>query len=361
MGRPFRFKTIDRQRGIPLSAAQPLTRLSPAADGTSTSHWAIAIHGGAGSDPAKWDETVQQTRLAGLAQALRAGESVLREGGEALDAIEAAVGVLEDHGDFNAGRGAVLTTAGQVELDASIMDGRDRRCGAVAGVTRIRNPIRLARRVMMQTPHVLLVGPGADEFARQQSSRPEQPLELAPPDYFLGYRERHSNIDVAPTSRSSSTASDDDSKSHLGTVGCVAVDTGGNLAAGTSTGGTLKKLPGRVGDSPIIGAGTFACNNTCAVSATGMGEEFIRHAVAYDIAAQMQYAGRSLDEAVTVVIRQRLQAGSGGLIAMDASGNVSLQHNTPGMSCGLATSSGRFEKWLLLPGGAMVMATGNGG
>lgn len=239
--------------------------------------------------------------------------------------------ILEDDAAFNAGRGAVLTEEGRAELDASIMDGKTLQCGAVAGVTRIKNPIALARRVMSETKHVLLVGPGADKFAD------EQQLPVVDPDYFLSRLKKP----VDPNSAASE-------QPHFGTVGCVALDVDGNLAAGTSTGGTSKKLPGRVGDSPIIGAGNYAANDTCAVSGTGIGEEFIRHSVAYDVAAQMRYADRSMDSAVDEILTNRLKPGVGGLIAVSRLGQIKMQHNTPGMSCGAADSDGRFETFLSL-------------
>jgi beta-aspartyl-peptidase (threonine type) len=267
---------------------------------------------------------------------LEAGRRVLAEGGTALDAVEAAVRVLEDDRHFNAGRGAVLTSRGTVELDASIMDGSSLACGGVASVQKIKNPITLARRVMTQTPHVLLVGEGAEEFARQQA------IPWVDPDYFISAVSGKAEPDAThPADPSGSTCD-----TRIGTVGCVALDRRGNLAAATSTGGTSRKLPGRVGDSPIIGAGTYAANDCCAVSGTGIGEEFIRHSVAYDVAAQMRYAGRSLSEAVEELFRTRLKADVGGLIAVAKDGTITLKHNTPSMSCGAADSQGRFEVML---------------
>jgi beta-aspartyl-peptidase (threonine type) len=255
---------------------------------------------------------------------------VLDGGGTALDAVEAVIRSLEDDASFNAGRGAVLTREGNAELDASIMDGKTRACGAVAGVTRIKNPITAARAVMTETKHVLLGGDGADAFAKAQG------LETVQPDYFLSDRRWKDPKQESP---------------HYGTVGCVALDTHGNLAAGTSTGGTSKKLPGRIGDSPIVGAGTFADNPTCAVSGTGIGEEYIRNAVAYDVAAQMRYAGRSLQSAVSEIMTDRLNPGTGGIISVGHDGTIVMQHNTPGMSCGAADSGGRFEFFLQLKNG----------
>ena len=299
-------------------------------ESTTGQKWAIAIHGGAGGDPARWPEEKVEARKAGLKRALESGRDLLASGGTALDAVEAVIRVLEDDASFNAGRGAVLTEDGVAELDSSIMDGKTRSCGAVAGVTRTKNPISLARLVMTETKHVLLVGPGADEFAEEQKA------PLVEPSYFLSHN-RNSSADPE--------------KPHFGTVGCVALDSNGNLAAGTSTGGTTKKLPGRVGDSPIIGAGTYAANDSCAVSGTGIGEEYIRNSVAYDIAAQMRYAGKSLKAAVSQNMWQTLKPEVGGLIAVSAKGEIVLQHNTPGMSCGAADSTGRFETHLALKQG----------
>ncbi len=306
-----------------------------------SARWAIAIHGGAGGDPSTWDDTKRDLRLTGLKQALAAGRDLLNGGGTAMDAVETVIRQLEDNAAFNAGRGAVVTADGNAELDASIMDGRDGACGAVAGVTNTKNPISLARLVMSETKHVLLVGAGANRFAIAQK------VPLVQPDYFLSNQQRQHNREV-------SLSSDQSGESHFGTVGCVALDRHGDLAAGTSTGGTAKKLAGRVGDSPIVGAGTFAANDTCAVSGTGIGEEYIRNAVAYDIVAQMRYAGRSLDEAVTEIMRTRLKPGTGGLITVSRDGRIVMQHNTAGMSCGAADSGGRFETQLALEDGGVV-------
>ncbi len=282
--------------------------------------WAVAIHGGAGDDPSRWDTATTMSRSEGLRRALQMGVDLLLGGAAAIDVVEAVIIVLENDTNFNAGRGAVLTDQGNAELDASIMNGRTAECGAVAGVTRVKNPITLARLVMTKTRHVLLVGQGADQFAVNED------VELVTPDYFMG---------------SDSAAAN--SPKHFGTVGCVVRDRFADLAAGTSTGGTSKKLPGRVGDSPIIGAGTFAANDTCAVSGTGIGEEFIRAAVAYDVVAQMRYAGRTLDQAVSEIMDTKLRPGTGGLIAMSNDGRIVLRHNTPAMNCGWADSSGTFE------------------
>ena len=311
---------------------------TPNANGTPAVKWAIVIHGGAGGDPAKWDESKIEGRKEGLHRALQTGCDSLSAGGSALDTVEAVIRILEDDARFNAGRGAVLTEDGHAELDASIMDGKTLGCGAVASVTTVKNPISLARRVMTETKHVLLVGKGADEFAQ------EQRVPLVEPDYFLSRANQARNLDVAP-------GSPNPDEPHFGTVGCVVLDSNGNLAAGTSTGGTAKKLPGRVGDSPIVGAGTYAANDSCAVSGTGIGEEYIRNSVAYDIAAQMRYAGQPIEAAVTEVMWKKLKPGIGGLIAVSGRGEIVMQHNTPGMSCAAADSSGRFETHLRLDRG----------
>lgn len=300
--------------------------------------WAIAIHGGAGGDIRTWDEAKKTKRLEGLKIALAEGKKILSSGGTALDAVEAAIRILEDDPAFNAGRGAVVTAEGKVELDASIMNGADKACGAVGGVTNVKNPISLARLVMTKTKHVLLVTDGAEAFAKAQG------VPLVDPDYFLSAVSSRSEpkIGVSDPQCPAFDATDD----RIGTVGCVCMDKLGNLAAGTSTGGTKKKLHGRLGDSPIIGAGTYASNETCAVSGTGIGEEFIRHSVAYDIAARMLYANKKIETAVDEVIGGRLQPDDGGVIAVSKDGVVVLRHNTIGMSCGAADSTGRFDVML---------------
>lgn len=304
------------------------------ANGQNPPRWAIAIHGGAGGDPGRWDAEKRAKREEGLRRALARGRDLLRSGGDALDAVEQVIRILEDDALFNAGRGAVLTSDGTVELDASIMNGKTLACGAVASVTDVRNPISLARRVMTETRHVLLVGPGAEAFAEAQG------IERVDPQYYISWRDAgETNLEVAPPTPA-------ENEFHLGTVGCVAVDAAGNLAAGTSTGGVAKKMPGRVGDSPIIGAGTYAANGQCAVSGTGVGEEFIRHAVAHDIAARLRYTDQSLEDACRTIIHEILKPGIGGLIAVDHRGKIVMQHNTPGMNCAAADSTGRFDVYL---------------
>jgi len=286
--------------------------------------YALAIHGGAGALPrtqlsAERERAYQQ----GLAQALSAGQAILADDGCALDAVEAAVTVLEDDALFNAGRGAVLTLDGTVELDAAIMDGAKLRAGAVAVVTCVRNPVRLARRVLEDTPHVFLAGGGAERFAAEIGFVP------VANEYFITLC-RQQQLAALTGQPSNVTALDEPP---LGTVGAVARDSHGQLAAATSTGGMTGKRPGRVGDSPVIGAGTYADNHSCAVSTTGHGEWFLRTVQAYDIAARMRYGGASLSDAVSASIEQRLpQLGaSGGLIAVDHRGEIVIRYNTPAM------------------------------
>lgn len=292
----------------------------------SDKKWALVIHGGAGGDPTKWTDSQKKARKAGIEAALNHGREVLEGGGTALDAVERVIRTLEDNPAFNAGRGAVLTSEKRAELDASIMDGSNHACGAVASVRTVRNPISLARLVMTQTKHVLLIGEGADHFAEAQN------VERVEPNYF--------QLKPQETDQSLYLTRDG---SYLGTVGCAALDQYGNLAAGTSTGGLAGKMPGRVGDSPIIGAGNYADNSTCAISATGVGEEFIRHAICHDVSAQMKYSGRSLVDAVASVIHKTLRPDTGGLVAVGSDGAIAMDHNTPGMTCGAADSSGKFE------------------
>jgi L-asparaginase / beta-aspartyl-peptidase len=298
----------------------------------SRMEYAIAIHGGAGDDPAELPLEVRQGREASLRQALEIGVAVLREGGSSLDAVEKVIRFLEDDPHFNAGRGAVFDADGGHSLDASIMDGRNKACGAVAGVRTVKNPISLARLVMTQTRHVLLAADGADRFAKEMG------VEQVEQDYFSTPRQR-ANWEKAQQTEAEKAKDD----RHKGTVGCVALDRQGNLAAGTSTGGLTNKKYGRVGDSPIVGAGTYADNATCGVSCTGVGEHFIRHAIAHDIAARMAYQNASLEDAVRAAIHQTLQADTGGLIAVERQGKIVMDFNTAGMARAAADSSGRFE------------------
>jgi len=307
----------------------------------------IAIHGGAGSDitPENLSPQRKADYLQGLVTALRAGHARLQNGDSALDAIESAVRQMENDPVFNAGRGASLALNGNAELDASIMDGATRTAGAVTGVTRVKNPITLARSVMERSPYVMLTGPGADEFAIDQN------LERVDNSYFLtpgrlAQLEQIRALGGGPINTATipyhpSDHPTKDVEKH-GTVGAVARDRSGSLAAATSTGGMAGKRYGRVGDSPIIGAGTFAENATCAVSTTGHGEFFIRWAVASDVAARMRYGAISLDRAASDIVLKDLQAvgAEGGLIALDSKGNAALPFNTPGMYRGVVTESG---------------------
>lgn len=289
----------------------------------------MVIHGGAGNIVKEdmLDEREQAYRTF-LHEALGVGYEILQHGGEALDAVEAVIVMMEDSPLFNAGKGAVFNSEGQNELDASIMDGRRLQAGAVAGVRRVKNPIRLARLVMEESTHVLLAGEGAHQFAA------EQDIELVPEDYFYTQRRWDS------LQRARQRIED----SQHGTVGAVALDQNGNLAAGTSTGGTTNKRLGRIGDSPIVGAGTYADNQTCAVSCTGEGEYFIRAAIAYDISSRMAYMGNSLDKASHDVIEGRLteMGGTGGAIAIDKDGYISMPFNTQGMYRGYVDQDGNI-------------------
>ena len=300
---------------------------------------AIAIHGGAGVvDRAQMAPERAASYLAGLSLALDAGYAILERGGSSLDAVAEAVRILEDDPQFNAGRGAVLTHSGEAELDASIMDGVGPRAGAVAGVRHVKNPIGLARLIMDKSPYVMLIGEGAEEFAREQA------LEFVPNTYFrTPYREQELQRAIQRERQSDQGAQAPGTIT--GTVGAVALDRAGNLAAATSTGGTTNKRYGRVGDSPIIGAGTYANNESCAVSATGTGEFFIRSVVAYDIHALIQYKQLALADAAKEVVQVKLKraGGDGGIIAIDRSGQITLEFNCEGMFRGARDSRGRRE------------------
>jgi beta-aspartyl-peptidase (threonine type) len=286
--------------------------------------FAIAIHGGAGTLPrTELSADKRRQYRAGLSAALETGSAVLQAGGSSIEAVTRAVMSLEDNPLFNAGRGAVFTLDGRNELDASIMDGGTLGAGAVCGVTHIKNPIVLARAVMEQSEHVMLAGAGAEEFALGQG------FSLVPQSYFYT-EERWKQLERI---RSGDRALSALTISHVGTVGAVALDSHGALAAATSTGGMTGKRFQRIGDSPIIGAGTYADNRGCAVSATGHGEVFMRAAVAHDICARMRYGARTLSAAVREVVLQELPAlgGEGGVIAVDARGEVAMEFNSEGM------------------------------
>jgi beta-aspartyl-peptidase (threonine type) len=298
----------------------------------------IAIHGGAGViSRASMTAENERAYRADLERALDTGYAVLQKGGASLDAVVAAVKILEDSPLFNAGKGAVFSHAGVNELDAAIMDGATQKAGAVAGVRHVRNPIELARMVMERTPHVLLAGEGAEEFALEQG------MELVPGSYFYTER-RWKQLEEAQQAERTAAAPGEDI-GYFGTVGAVARDRSGNLAAATSTGGMTNKRWGRVGDSPIIGAGTYADNATCAVSATGSGEYFIRAVVAHEICARVRLSGVTAASAAHEVIHGKLEdiGGDGGVIVVDKEGALSLEFNTEGMFRGARDSGGRRE------------------
>lgn len=306
---------------------------------------AIVIHGGAGVIN-KSDLTPEREARyrSGLEAARDAGYAVLERGGSALDAVTAAVRTLEDDPNFNAGRGAVLNHNGIAELDSSIMDGKTLQAGAVAGVQHVRNPIELARTVMEKSPHVMLVGAGAEEFALEQG------LTMVPNSYFrteirVRQLERAIKEEKEKASSRSSALAEPPFVGTQGTVGAVARDKNGNLAAATSTGGMTNKRPGRVGDSPIIGAGTYANNTSCAVSATGDGEFFIRSVVAHDICALVAYKNVSLEAAAHEVIFDKVGGlkATGGVIAIDKAGNIVMEFNSEGMFRAARDSRGRKD------------------
>ncbi len=307
----------------------------------------LVIHGGAGvilrENLTAEEEQAYRDKLK---EALLAGHQVLKDGGKSLDAVETVIKILEDSPLFNAGKGAVFTSSGAVELDAAIMDGETLKAGSVAGLKHIKNPINLARLVMEKSPHVMMVGTGAERFAQKQG------VGFVGQKYFFTERRWKQLQEEKARERNNKMASKKTAfnfsatqpEQKFGTVGAVALDKAGNLAAGTSTGGTTNKKFGRVGDSPIIGAGTYANNQTCGVSATGHGEYFIRAVVAYDISALMAYQGLSLKEAASKVVMDKLVklGGSGGVIAMDKQGNIATPFNTPGMYRGSIDENGKI-------------------
>ena len=319
--------------GLALAAALGVRTARAEDDGM---RYAIAIHGGAGTIT-RQSMTAERERAyrAKLAEALEAGRNVLAAGGSALDAVEAAIVVMEDSPLFNAGKGAVFTADGRNELDASIMDGRTLNAGAVAAVTHVKNPIRLARLVMERSPHVLLAGDGAEVFAREVGA------ELVPATYFWTERRWQQLMRVQEEKKGAGLLLDHDAEHKYGTVGAVALDKDGNLAAGTSTGGLTNKAWGRIGDSPIIGAGTYASNASCAVSGTGQGEYFIRLTIAREVCALVEYRKLPLQQAADEVIQNRLKnlGGSGGVIALGRDGAIAFSFNTEGMYRGWLTSA----------------------
>jgi len=302
----------------------------------------IAIHGGAGTiERSKMTPETERNYRTGLERALAAGYDILKRGGSSLDATEAAVRVLEDDPHFNAGKGSVFTSAGTNEMDAAIMDGKTLAAGAVAALKHVKNPISLARLVMEKSGHVMMDGEGAEAFAKENG------IELVDAKYFFTQErwdalQKMKAAEKHRTGRAGKAFVITDQDRH-GTVGAVALDRNGNLAAATSTGGTTNKRPGRVGDSPIIGAGTYANDATCAVSATGDGEYFIRATVGHDVSALMEYRGMALNEAAQAVLDKVAKlGGTGGLIAIDRQGNVALPFNTSGMYRGYVDPNGKF-------------------
>ena len=310
--------------------------------------YVLVIHGGAGTI-LKSQMTPEKERLynKGLNEALEAGNRILANGGTALDAVVAAIKVLEDNPLFNAGKGAVFTNEGKNEMDAAIMDGSNLKAGSVAGVTTIKNPVTAARAVMDKSEHVMMIGKGAEKFAQQQG------CTIVDPSYFYT-EDRWRSLQQVRAEDSTKTLLDHDSSKALlkqpgnrdykyGTVGCVALDMNGNLAAGTSTGGMTNKKFGRVGDAPIIGAGTYANNATCAISCTGWGEFYIRLVMAKTISDRMEFGHQTLEQATQEMIMKQLGAlgGDGGLIAVDKEGNISMPFNTEGMYRAYITSNGK--------------------
>ncbi len=302
--------------------------------------YVLVIHGGAGTILKKnMDPETEKSITAALNEALTIGENILKGGGTSLDAITKTINHLENSPFFNAGKGAVFTNAGTNELDASIMDGKTQNAGAVGGVKTIKNPIDLARAVMDDSPHVMLSGEGAENFAKEQG------IEQVEPSYFYT-KKRFDSLQKIKAKAKQTGYLETYPDWKYGTVGAAALDKNGNLAAGTSTGGMTNKKWGRIGDAPIIGAGTYANNETCALSSTGHGEYFIRYAVAYDISAMTEYTDKTFQEAADFVINQKLKSkgGSGGVIGVDKDGNVAMPFNTEGMYRGYVKPGERVVK-----------------
>lgn len=306
----------------------------------------LGIHGGIGVDKKDMTPELEKEVRAGLKSALEAGQAKLKAGGTSLDAVEAAIRVMEDLPVFNAGKGAVFTNAGTNELDASIMEGKTKKAGSMAGVMTVKNPISGARAVMEKSKHVLLIGPGADAFAKKQG------LEIVDPSYFSTEHRRKAIEEIwkreADAKKRGEAAPDPAlprKKSEYGTVGAVSLDADGNLAAGTSTGGMTNKMAGRVGDSPIIGAGTYADNDAGAISCTGHGEFFIRYAVSHEIVAQMKYRGVSAADAAEDVINRQLKnaGGEGAAIVLDRTGRFTAAYNSEGLYRACITHDGKIS------------------
>jgi len=318
----------------------PLALLALAMITESASPVAIVIHGGAGRmDKAKFTPERQKEYHTTLEASLRAGHAILKKAGSSLDAVQAAIIVMEDSPLFNAGKGAVFTSEGRNELDASLMNGLTLEAGAVGGVTTLKNPILAARAVMDHTSHVLLTNEGAEAFAKNRG------LKLVKPTYFhTDHRWRQLQEWKKKKAEGKNTFLDGKHADYFGTVGCVALDAKGNIAAGTSTGGLTGKQFGRIGDSPIIGAGTYANNKTCGISCTGHGEYFIRYAVAHDISAHMEYKNSTLAQAARDIVQIKLKKakGSGGIIGLDAKGNIVMEFNTPAMNRGSIDKDGKL-------------------
>jgi beta-aspartyl-peptidase (threonine type) len=303
-------------------------KLSKEKDQPKTPKFGIVIHGGAGViKKENMTDSLQMAYEEKLQEAIDVGHKILSEGGTAIEAVQRTINVMENSPLFNSGKGAVLNAEGIAELDASIMDGKTKNAGAISGVQHIKNPINLAFKVMEESSHVMLSAQGAEEFAKLHE------LEFVENSYFLTERRRRALEASKAREKGISSSEFFLSNEKYGTVGCAALDQNGNLAAGTSTGGMTNKKYGRIGDSPIIGAGTYANNKTCAISATGHGEYFIRNVVAHDISAMMEYQGISLEQAAKRVIQKKLTdlGGTGGIVGIDKKGNVVMEFNTPGM------------------------------
>lgn len=309
----------------------------------------LVIHGGAGTIlKSQMTPEREKAYQQGLNDALQKGYDVLSKGGTALDAVEATIEVMEDNPLFNAGKGSVFTHEGKNEMDASIMDGKTLKAGAVAGVTNIKNPITAARAVMDKSGHVMMAGKGAEQFAAQQGCTIVDPSYFFTEDRWKALQKAKADDSVQHFQRDTSKAflKQPENKDYkYGTVGCVALDVYGNLAAGTSTGGMTNKKFGRIGDSPIIGAGTYASNSTCAISCTGYGEYFIRLVLAKSVSDRMELAHETLQQASDEMIMHKLGdlGGDGGLIAVDKEGNIAMPFNTTGMYRGYITSDGKKE------------------
>ena len=293
----------------------------------TTGKYVLVIHGGAGGMDENLPDSLKQEYLSSLNKALEIGEKILSNNGTSTDAVEKVINYLEDNPLFNAGKGAVLTAEGIAEMDAAIMNGKDLSCGSVTGIKTIKNPISLARAVMEKSDHVFLACEGAEKFAKEVGFKSVNPKYFIIENRYDKWLKEKNEI----------------KKKKKGTVGAVALDKFGNLAAATSTGGMSMKKHGRVGDVPIIGAGTYANNKTCAVSCTGWGEKFIRNTVAFNVSAMVEYKGMSLNDAANEMIHNRLNPNDGGLIAVDKDGNFTLQYNTKSMLRGFVTSDGKSE------------------